>query len=298
MEEGACDTVNNNSSLCMSTSVVTMTKKAIAEVIGTSFVIFSGCGAVVVNDLYGGTITFPGVCIVWGLVVMVMIYTVGHISGAHFNPAVTITFALFRRFPWREVPIYVGAQFVGSILASGVLCLMFDVTSKAYFGTVPVGSDRQSLGIEIIITFFLMFVISGVATDNRAIGELAGLAVGSTIMLNVFVAGPISGASMNPARSIGPAIVKHVYKGLWVYIVGPLLGAIAGGPISGASMNPARSIGPAIVKHVYKGLWVYIVGPLLGAIAGGFAYNLIRQTDKPLGELAKTTSIFRSLSKS
>ncbi|KAH7845906.1 hypothetical protein Vadar_007284 [Vaccinium darrowii] len=258
IEEGGCDTIKNNHGLCMSTSVVTMTQKVIAEVIGTFFVIFSGCGAVVVNDLYGGTVTFPGICVVWGLVVMVMIYTVGHISGAHFNPAVTITFAIFRRFPWWEVPIYIGAQLVGSILASGVLSIMFDVTSKAYFGTVPVGSDRQSLAIEIVITFFLMFIISGVATDNRAIGELAGLAIGSTIMLNVFVAGPISGASMNPARSIGPAIVRHVYKGLWVYIV----------------------------------------GPLLGAIAGGFTYNLIRHTDKPLGELAKTTSILRSLSKS
>ncbi|XP_058186842.1 probable aquaporin NIP-type isoform X1 [Rhododendron vialii] len=262
IEEGGCSTVapkcKENGSLCSSTSVVTMAQKVIAEVIGTFFVIFSGCGVVVVNNLYGGTVTFPGICVTWGLIVMVMIYSVGHISGAHFNPAVTITFAIFRRFPWWEVPIYIAAQIVGSILASGTLSVMFDVTSKAYFGTVPVGSDRQSLAIEIVITFLLMFVISGVATDNRAIGELAGIAVGMTIMLNVFVAGPISGGSMNPARSIGPAIVKHEYKGLWVYIV----------------------------------------GPLLGAIAGGFAYNLIRFTEKPLGELAKSSSFLRTLSKS
>ncbi|XP_058186845.1 probable aquaporin NIP4-2 isoform X4 [Rhododendron vialii] len=193
IEEGGCSTVapkcKENGSLCSSTSVVTMAQKVIAEVIGTFFVIFSGCGVVVVNNLYGGTVTFPGICVTWGLIVMVMIYSVGHISGAHFNPAVTITFAIFRRFPWWEVPIYIAAQIVGSILASGTLSVMFDVTSKAYFGTVPVGSDRQSLAIEIVITFLLMFVISGVATDNRAVRELAGIAVGMTIMLNVFVAG-------------------------------------------------------------------------------------------------------------
>ncbi|KAJ7964514.1 Aquaporin NIP1-1 [Quillaja saponaria] len=180
-----------------------------------------------------------------------MIYTVGHISGAHFNPAVTITFAIFRQFPYREVPLYIVAQLIGSVLASGTLALVFDVTPKAYFGTVPVGSNGQSLALEIIISFLLMFVISAVATDDRATGELAGIAVGLTILLNVFVAGPISGASMNPARSIGPAIVKHVYKGLWVYIV----------------------------------------GPIIGTIAGGFTYNLIRFTDKPLSEITKTGSV-------
>ncbi|KAF3445242.1 hypothetical protein FNV43_RR14936 [Rhamnella rubrinervis] len=154
------------------------------------------------------------------------------------------------------VPVYIAAQLMGSILASGTLALLFEITPKAYFGTVPVGSNAQSLVLEIIISFLLMFVISGVSTDNRAIGEMAGIAVGMTILLNVFVAGRISGASMNPARSIGPAIVKHVYKGLWVYIV----------------------------------------GPIIGTIAGGFAYNLIRFTDKPLGQLTRTGSFFKSAS--
>ncbi|KAF3444354.1 hypothetical protein FNV43_RR14045 [Rhamnella rubrinervis] len=190
-------------------------KKFIAEVIGTYFVVFAGCGSVAVNKIYG-EVTFPGVCVTWGLIVMVMNYSVGHISGAHFNPAVTITFAIFRRFPSLEVPVYIAAQLMGSILASGTLALLFEITPKAYFGTVPVGSNAQSLVLEIIISFLLMFVISGVSTDNRAIGEMAGIAVGMTILLNVFVAGRISGASMNPARSIGPAIVKHVYKGLWI----------------------------------------------------------------------------------
>ncbi|KAK2999749.1 hypothetical protein RJ639_023393 [Escallonia herrerae] len=243
-----------NMGCCASAACVTIAQKLIAEVIGKYFIIFAGCGSVAVNKLYGGSVTFPGICVTWGLIVMVMIYSVGHISGGHFNPAVTITFAIFRRFPWKQVPLYIMAQLMGSILASGTLSLMFDVTPQAYYGTVPVGSNVQSLVIEIIISFLLMFVISGVATDNRAIGELAGIAVGMTIMLNVFVAGPISGASMNPARSIGPAIVRHVYKGLWVYIV----------------------------------------GPIVGTIAGGFAYNLIRFTDKPLRELTKSGSFLRS----
>ncbi|KHN20936.1 Putative aquaporin NIP-type [Glycine soja] len=159
---------------------------------------------------------------------MVMIYSLRHISGAHFNPAVTITLAIFRRFSYKQVPLYIFAQLLGSILASGTLALMLDVTPKAYFGTVPVGSNGQSLVAEVIITFLLMFVISAVSTDDKAVGDFAGVAVGMTIMLNVFIAGPVSGASMNPARSIGPALIKHVYQGLWIYVVGPIVGSIAG----------------------------------------------------------------------
>ncbi|EEF29414.1 Nodulin-26, putative [Ricinus communis] len=213
---------------CLSPKSVNIAQKVVAELIGTYFVIFAGCGSVAVNNIYG-SVTFPGVCVTWGLIVAVMIYSVGHISGAHFNPAVTITSAIFHRFPMHEVPLYIVAQVMGSILASGTLALVVDVNPKAYFGTVPVGSNWQSLIMEIIITFLLMFVISGVTTDDRTTaGPLGGIGVGMTILLNVFVAGPVSGASMNPARSIGPAIVKHVYKGLWVYIVGPIVGAILG----------------------------------------------------------------------
>ncbi|CAN4079897.1 unnamed protein product [Withania somnifera] len=250
MEEGNIHAASDSKvGFCSSSSV----QKLIAEVLGTYFVIFAGCGSVVVNKLYGN-VTFPGICVTWGLIVMVMVYTLGHVSGAHFNPAVTITFTIFGRQPWKEAPLYIIAQFIGAILASGTLALMFDVTPQAYFGTVPAGSNAQSLSIEIIISFLLMFVICGVATDERAMGQFGGLAVGMTITLNVFVAGPISGASMNPARSIGPAIVKHVYKGLWVYVV----------------------------------------GPIVGTIAGAFVYNFIRSTNKPLSELAKSASSLRS----
>ncbi|XP_043694597.1 probable aquaporin NIP-type [Telopea speciosissima] len=258
--EGGTQSVTTNKDsdnrVCSSSAVVVLTQKFIAEVIGTYFVIFAGCGSVVVNKIYG-SVTFPGICVTWGLIVMVMVYSVGHISGAHFNPAVTVTFAIFRHFPWAQVPLYMVAQILGSIFASGTLSLAFDIQQKHFFGTIPTGSNLQSLAMEIIISFLLMFVISGVATDNRAIGELAGIAVGMTILLNVLVAGPVSGASMNPARSLGPAIIMRNYKGIWVYLLGP--------PI--------------------------------GTILGALAYNMIRFTDKPLRELTKSGSFLKSFSK-
>ncbi|OEL34433.1 Aquaporin NIP1-3 [Dichanthelium oligosanthes] len=234
---------------------VPFVQKILAEIFGTYFLIFAGCAAVAVNLHTGGTVTFPGICIVWGLAVMVMVYSVGHISGAHLNPAVSIAFATCGRFPWRQVPAYAAAQLMGATAASLTLRLLFGSAREHFFGTVPAGSDVQSLVIEFIISFNLMFVVSGVATDNRAIGELAGLAVGATVLLNVLFAGPISGASMNPARTLGPAIV-----------VGR-----------------------------YAGIWVYFAGPILGTVAGAWAYNLIRFTDKPLREITQTSSFLRSV---
>ncbi|XXG61584.1 hypothetical protein AAC387_Pa05g0160 [Persea americana] len=184
-----------------------------------------------------------------------VVFAVGHISGAHFNPAVTIAFATCKRFPWIQVPAYLSAQILGATLASGTLRLLFDGKREHFPGTIPSGSNLQSLVLEFIITFYLMFVISGVATDNRAIGELAGLAVGATVLLNVLLAGPISGASMNPARSLGPAIVASRYESIWVYIV----------------------------------------GTICGAVSGAWAYNLIRFTNKPLREITKTGSFLRSI---
>lgn len=229
-------------------------QKVVAEVLGTYFLIFAGCGAVVVNLNTDKTVSFPGIAIVWGLVVMVMIYSLGHISGAHFNPAVTIAFAVTKRFPLKQVPPYIAAQVLGSTLASGTLRLIFNHHQDHFVGTSPGGTPLQSFVLEFIITFYLMFVVSGVATDNRAIGELAGLAVGSTVLLNVMFAGPISGASMNPARSLGPAIVANHYE------------------------------------H----LWVYLVAPTLGAVCGALVYNVIRFTDKPLREITKTGSFLKS----
>lgn len=143
----------------------------LAEIFGTYFLIFAGCASVTVN-LSKGMITFPGVCIVWGLAVMVMVYSVGHISGAHLNPAVTVAFATCGRFPWKQVPAYTLAQLLGATLASGTLRLMFGGRHEHFPGTIPAGSDVQSLVLEFIISFYLMFVISGVATDNRAVSAL------------------------------------------------------------------------------------------------------------------------------
>ncbi|CAO2205227.1 unnamed protein product [Urochloa humidicola] len=229
-------------------------QKIVAEVLGTYFMIFAGCGSVVVNQTTNGTVTFPGICAVWGLVVMVLVYSVGHISGAHFNPAVTVAFATCGRFPWKQVPSYAAAHVLGSTLASLTLRVVFGGGGEHFFGTAPAGSDAQAVALEFVISFYLMFVVSGVATDNRAIGELAGLAVGATVLLNVLFAGPITGASMNPARTLGPAIVAGRYKSIWVYVV----------------------------------------GPLCGTVAGAWAYNLVRFTDKPLREIIKSGSFLRS----
>jgi len=141
----------------------------LAEIFGTFFLIFAGCAAVAVNLRTGGTVTFPGICIVWGLAVMVMVYSVGHISGAHLNPAVSVAFATCGRFPWWQVPVYAAAQVMGATAASLTLRLLFGNAREHFFGTVPAGSDVQSLVIELIISFNLMFVVSGVATDNRAV---------------------------------------------------------------------------------------------------------------------------------
>ncbi|XP_042011116.1 aquaporin NIP1-1-like [Salvia splendens] len=246
------DDFNRNSGCCSLT--VPFIQKIIAETLGTFFLIFAGCGAVAVNADKDKVITLPGIAIVWGLVVMVMVYSVGHISGAHFNPAVTLAFATCKRFPWKQVPAYIVAQVVGSTLAAGTLRLLFSGPHDHFTGTLPTGTDVQSLVVEFIITFYLMFVISGVATDNRAIGELAGLAVGAVILLNVMFAGPISGASMNPARSLGPAIVSNNFRGIWIYMV----------------------------------------GPTAGAIAGAWVYNIVRFTNLPLREITKSGSFLKS----
>ncbi|CAI0475665.1 unnamed protein product [Linum tenue] len=244
---------------------VPFVQKLVAELLGTYFLIFAGCSAVASNLNYDKVVTLPGISIVWGLAVMVLVYSVGHISGAHFNPAVTLAFATCKRFPWKQVPqIFFSffpssqCQVAGSTLAAGTIRLIFPGHQDHFTGTLPAGPDMQSFVVEFIITFYLMFVISGVATDNRAIGELAGLAVGSTVLLNVMFAGPISGASMNPARSLGPAIVSHQYRGIWIYMVAPTLGA-------------------------QGGAWVY---------------NFVRYTDKPLREITKSASFLKSTGRS
>ena len=198
-----------------------------AEAIGTFTLVFAGCGAIMV-DAKTGQLGHVGVAISFGLVIMAMIYAVGHVSGAHFNGAVTFAFALTRHFPWSRAALYWIAQLVGAVIAAALL--RASLGNVAHLGaTFPSGSDAQSFLFELLMTAFLMFVILAVATDTRAVGEAAAIAVGGTILLDAMFGGPISGASMNPMRSAGPAIVSGDLHALWIYILAPIIGASAGG---------------------------------------------------------------------
>ena len=201
----------------------------VAEGIGTFGLVFAGCGAIMIDKLSGGQVTHVGVGLVFGLIITVMIYALGHISGAHFNPAVTLGFVLARHFPLRRLASYWAAQVVGATLAAATLRLLLG--DVAHLGaTLPAGSGGswQSFGLEALLTFFLMFVIMAKATDTRAVGQAAALAIGATVGLEALFAGPISGASMNPARSLGPALVSGTWTDQWVYVLAPLLGAVVG----------------------------------------------------------------------
>ena len=193
---------------------------------GTFALVFAGAGAIVV-DARTHALGHVGVAITFGLVIMVMIYAVGHVSGAHFNPAVTFAFALTRHFPWARAVAYWGAQIAGALLAAALIRV--SLGTDAHLGaTLPSGSQGQSFVWELVLTFFLMFVIMAVATDTRAVGEAAAIAIGGTVGLDAMFGGPISGASMNPARSIGPALVGGDVHALWLYVVAPLIGASLG----------------------------------------------------------------------
>ena len=198
--------------------------KYIAELIGTFALVFCGTGAIVINEISGGAISHIGIAITFGLIVIAMIYAIGDISGAHINPAVTIAFWVSGKFPLNQILPYVIAQFTGAILASGVLKLLFPDTSTMG-ETLPHGSAMQSFILEIILSFFLMFVIIQVATGSKEVGIMAGLAIGITVLLEAMFAGPISGASMNPARSFAPALLNLNFEQLWIYIIAPPVGA-------------------------------------------------------------------------
>ena len=200
-------------------------RKLVAEAIGTFALVFAGCGAIVV-DAKTHQLGHVGVALSFGLVIMFAIYAVGHISGAHFNPAVTFGFALSRHFPPRRAVGYWAAQVVGAVAAAAVL--RASLGNHADLGTtVPSGSQGQAFVWELILTFFLMFVIMAVATDTRAVGEAAAIAIGGTVGLDAMFGGPVTGASMNPARSIGPALVSGNLHALWLYLAAPLVGAAA-----------------------------------------------------------------------
>jgi MIP family channel proteins len=197
-----------------------------AEFIGTYALVTAGCGAIMVNA-QTGALTHVGVALTFGLVIAVMIAATGHISGAHFNPAVTIAFAVTRHFPWRAVLFYVSAQVLGAV--SGALTLRLLLGEIASLGaTLPAGSAGQAFGLEVLLSAALMFVIIAVATDTRAVGAPAALAIGFTVAVDALWGGPISGASMNPARSFGPALIAGVWTDQWIYWLAPVIGAIVG----------------------------------------------------------------------
>ncbi|MGJ8666220.1 MAG: MIP/aquaporin family protein [Patiriisocius sp.] len=202
-----------------------MQKRFIAEFIATFALVFCGTGAMVINDFTGGTVSHAGVAITFGLIVMAMIYAYGDISGAHMNPAVTIGFAFAKKFPWKEVPYYAVAQIGGAFLASGILYYLFP-ESETLGATLPQIDVFKVFIFEIILTFFLMLVIINISTGSKEIGVIAGIAIGSVVLLEAMFAGPITGASMNPARSISPAVVSGNMQHLWLYIIGPIIGCI------------------------------------------------------------------------
>ncbi|KAK8478112.1 hypothetical protein V6N11_080147 [Hibiscus sabdariffa] len=223
---------------------ITFIQKLLAEVLGTYFLIFAGCASVVVNINNDKVVSLPGISMVWGLAV--------------------------------TVPFYMVAQVIGSTMAAGTLRLLFSGPHDVFAGTSPQGSDLQAFVIEFIITFYLMFIVSGVATNDRAIGEFAGLAVGSIVLLNVLFAGYYFSFPGLPLAYFRVRIIlirNEFYK-----------------PITGASMNPARSLGPAIVWNRYKGIWIYLTSPVVGAVSGAWVYNMLRFTDKPLPNITKVTT--------
>ena len=204
--------------------VINFMKKYYAEAIGTYMMVFCGTGAIIINQTLNGVITHPGIAATFGLIVAAVIYALGDVSGAHINPAVTIAFALRKVFPMKEILPYIFSQSVGAILASFTLHLLFPLNEQLG-GTFPAGSVMQSFLLEILLTFFLMFVILRVSQGSREQGIMAGMAIGAVVLLEALFAGPISGASMNPARSLGPAIISGELQFLWIYISAPIIGS-------------------------------------------------------------------------
>ena len=201
-------------------------KKIVIELTGTFFLVFCGTGAIVINQESGGAITHAGIAITFGLIVMSLICALGDVSGAHFNPAVSIAFTVAKKFPVRGLLPYITAQLIGATAASFLLKFLFPA-NELLGATMPAGSEVQSLILEFFLTFLLMLVIMKVAHGSKETGMFAGIAIGSVVLLEAMFAGPVCGASMNPARSFGAAIASMHFEHLWLYLVAPTVGAIA-----------------------------------------------------------------------
>lgn len=217
-------------------------KKLLAEFLGTFSLVFAGTGAIIVDSASHGAISHVGVALTFGLIVLAMIYTFGDVSGAHLNPAVSVAFAAAGRFPWKDVPGYVGAQIAGAMASSGLLRFLFP--SDLLLGaTLPAGSASQSFILEVVLTAILMLCILNVSTGAKEKGTTAGIAIGSVVALEAMFAGPICGASMNPARSLSPALVSGHLESLWIYLAAPVLGALLAVPLCMAVREPGGCVG-------------------------------------------------------
>jgi aquaporin NIP len=223
-------------------SIGKITRLSLAEFIGTFVLVFAGCGAAAISRLDHAIIGHTGVSVTFGLAIMCMIYAVGHISGAHFNPAVTISFTVNRHFPAKLLAPYIVAQCLGAILASFLLFYTLNPILQVHtpqvllnIGVTQPATESVWIALvwEFVLTFILMFVITAVATDSRAVGEMAGLAIGATVCLASLIGGPVTGGSMNPARSLGPTLVSGQWQYFYIYVIAPVLGAIAGGYVYG-----------------------------------------------------------------
>ena len=207
-----------------------MNRKLVSELLGTFMLVFAGTGAITINELTGGGVSHVGIALTFGLVVMAVIYAVGDVSGAHINPAVTLGFWAARRLPFRTALSYIASQCAGALTASLFLRALFP-DYGTLGATIPIGSSAQSFVLEVILTFILMFVILSVSTGSKESGLMAGVAIGAVVGLEALFAGPISGASMNPARSLGPALVSGNLDFIWIYLTAPVIGALAAVPL-------------------------------------------------------------------
>lgn len=214
-----------------------MRQRLIAEALGTFTLVFAGTGAIVVNQVSGGAVTHAGIALTFGLVVLAMIHTFGDVSGAHLNPAVTTAFAASGRFPWREAPGYLVAQGLGALAASGLLRFLFP-QATTLGATLPAGPPLQSFVFEVVLTAVLMLTILSVSSGAKEKGITAGIAIGAVIALEAMFAGPVSGASMNPARSLAPALISGALEHLWIYLTAPTLGALLAIPLCKATRSP------------------------------------------------------------
>jgi MIP family channel proteins len=229
-----------------------LARRAAAEGLAAFALVFAGCGAIIANAKYDGVIGSVGISLVFGLIIMVMIYATGHLSGAHINPAVTIAFTLTRHFAPRDAAAYIAAQIAGATTGALLLAAVWTDTPAHLGATVPSVAAGSAFVYELVLTAFLMFVIIAVATDTRAVGAAAAIAIGGTVGLDALFGGPVTGASMNPARSFGPALVSGTWTDFWVYVAGPVIGAALGAlayqlirgehPVAGDPGRPAPAV--------------------------------------------------------